>query len=103
VLLSHRSTTLIPCPSPQQGTNGTFELYLQGTSASAFTVSPTRIVGTGEVQILVQNPSAVDYEITHVIVVQVGPSSPRAWGHNPSPARTRAENSLFGSEELGQM
>ncbi|XP_015731589.1 cadherin-related family member 2 isoform X2 [Coturnix japonica] len=56
---------------PDKGINGTFELYLQGASASAFTVSPTRIVGTGEVQILVQNPSAVDYELTHVMVVQL--------------------------------
>ncbi|XP_052541089.1 cadherin-related family member 2 isoform X1 [Tympanuchus pallidicinctus] len=56
---------------PDKGINGTFELYLQGASASTFTVSPTRIVGTGEVQILVQDPSAVDYEITHVMVVQL--------------------------------
>lgn len=75
-LLHHPHPMSISCPSSQQGINGTFELYLQGESASAFTVSPTRIVGTGEVQILVQDPSAVDYEITHVMVVQVGPSSP---------------------------
>eukprot|EP00076_Gallus_gallus_P026435 XP_015149366.1 cadherin-related family member 2 [Gallus gallus] len=65
------SNLSIVARDPDKGTNGTFELYLQGTSASAFTVSPTRIVGTGEVQILVQNPSAVDYEITHVMVVQL--------------------------------
>ncbi|OXB61385.1 hypothetical protein ASZ78_000253 [Callipepla squamata] len=56
---------------PDKGINSTFELYLQGASASAFTVSPTRIAGTGEVQILVQDPFAVDYEITHVMVVQL--------------------------------
>uniref|UniRef100_A0A8D0F8E3 Cadherin-related family member 2 n=1 Tax=Strix occidentalis caurina TaxID=311401 RepID=A0A8D0F8E3_STROC len=46
-------------------------LYLQGPNATAFTVSPPEIVGTGEVQLLVQNPSAVDYEISHVMVVQI--------------------------------
>ncbi|XP_065590714.1 cadherin-related family member 2 [Cyrtonyx montezumae] len=56
---------------PDKGINSTFELYLQGASASAFSVSPTRIAGTGEVQILVQDPFAVDYEITHVMVVQL--------------------------------
>ncbi|NXL86167.1 CDHR2 protein, partial [Alectura lathami] len=54
-----------------KGINSTFELYLQGVSASVFTVSPTRIVGTEEVQILVQDPAALDYEISHVMVVQL--------------------------------
>lgn len=31
-------------------------------------------MGTGEVQILVQDPAAVDYEISHVMVVQVRPT-----------------------------
>uniref|UniRef100_A0A8B9CGN0 Cadherin related family member 2 n=1 Tax=Anser brachyrhynchus TaxID=132585 RepID=A0A8B9CGN0_9AVES len=65
------SNLSIVAHDPDKGINSTFELYLQGGSASAFTVSPTRIVGTGEVQILVQNPSAVDYEISHVMVVQL--------------------------------
>ncbi|NXP06087.1 CDHR2 protein, partial [Thinocorus orbignyianus] len=56
---------------PDKGINSTYELYLQGSNTSAFTVSPTKIVGTGEVQILVQNPAAVDYEISHVMVVQI--------------------------------
>lgn len=55
-----------------QGINSSFELSLQGPNANAFTVSPTTIVGTGEVQILVQNSALVDYEISHVMVVQVG-------------------------------
>ncbi|KFO91525.1 Cadherin-related family member 2, partial [Buceros rhinoceros silvestris] len=56
---------------PDKGINSSYELYLQGPDASAFTVSPTKIVGTGEVQLLVQQPSAVDYEISHVMVVQI--------------------------------
>ncbi|XP_054698259.1 cadherin-related family member 2 isoform X5 [Grus americana] len=56
---------------PDKGINSTYELHLQGPNASAFTVSPTRIVGTGEVQLLVQDPSSVDYEISHVMVVQI--------------------------------
>ncbi|NXJ74252.1 CDHR2 protein, partial [Trogon melanurus] len=54
-----------------KGINSTYELYLQGPNASAFIVSPTRIVGTGEVQLLVLNSSAVDYEISHVMEVQI--------------------------------
>ncbi|NXI72491.1 CDHR2 protein, partial [Anseranas semipalmata] len=65
------SNLTIVAQDPDKGVNGTFELYLQGAGASAFTVSPTKIVGTGEVQILVQDPSAVDYEISHVMVVQL--------------------------------
>ncbi|NXS59559.1 CDHR2 protein, partial [Brachypteracias leptosomus] len=54
-----------------KGINSSYELYLQGPNANAFTVSPTKIVGTGEVQLLVQDPSSVDYEISHVMVVQI--------------------------------
>ncbi|NWR65172.1 CDHR2 protein, partial [Bucorvus abyssinicus] len=56
---------------PDKGINSSYELRLQGPDASAFTVSPTKIVGTGEVQLLVQHPSSVDYEISHVMVVQI--------------------------------
>ncbi|XP_075297917.1 cadherin-related family member 2 [Opisthocomus hoazin] len=56
---------------PDKGTNSSYELYLQGPDASAFTVSPTKIVGTGEVQLLVQDPLSVDYEKSHVMVVQI--------------------------------
>ncbi|NXG53765.1 CDHR2 protein, partial [Psilopogon haemacephalus] len=56
---------------PDEGINSNYELYLQGPDASAFTVSPTEVMGTGEVQILVQNSSLVDYEISHVMVVQI--------------------------------
>ncbi|NXA46316.1 CDHR2 protein, partial [Nothocercus julius] len=56
---------------PDKGVNSSFELYLQGPNGSAFSVSPTRIVGTGEVQILVKDSLSVDYEISHVMVVQI--------------------------------
>ncbi|NWH88131.1 CDHR2 protein, partial [Aegithalos caudatus] len=56
---------------PDKGINSSFELSLQGPNANAFTVFPTTIVGTGEVQILVQNSTLVDYEISHVMVVQI--------------------------------
>ncbi|NXX37177.1 CDHR2 protein, partial [Nicator chloris] len=56
---------------PDKGINSSFELSLQGPNANAFTVFPTTIVGTGDVQILVQNSSLVDYEISHVMVVQI--------------------------------
>ncbi|XP_068815327.1 cadherin-related family member 2 [Struthio camelus] len=56
---------------PDKGVNSSFELYLQGPNASAFFVSPKKIVGTGEVQILVQDSLSVDYEISHVMVVEI--------------------------------
>ncbi|XP_068265501.1 cadherin-related family member 2 [Nyctibius grandis] len=76
-IIEHSSTRLpvsnlsIVAHDPDKGINSSYELYLQGPNASAFTVSPTRIVGTGEVQLLVQDPSSVDYEISHVMVVQI--------------------------------
>ncbi|XP_074012296.1 cadherin-related family member 2 [Numenius arquata] len=76
-IIEHSSSRLpvsnlsIVAHDPDKGINGSFELYLQGPNASAFTVSPAKIVGTGEVQLLVQNPAAVDYEISHVMVVQI--------------------------------
>lgn len=97
-----------PWPLSPQGINSTFELYLQGGSASAFSVSPTTIVGTGEVQILVQNPSEVDYEISHVMVVQVGPegqpSLPARGGHSRDTALPcwLRPGSSFDSGELGR-
>ncbi|OPJ88013.1 cadherin-related family member 2 isoform B [Patagioenas fasciata monilis] len=76
-IIEHSSSRLpvsdlnIVTHDPDKGTNSNYELYLQGPNASAFTVSPTKITGTGEVQILVQDPSAVDYEISHFMVVQI--------------------------------
>ncbi|KAG6941276.1 cadherin related family member 2, partial [Chelydra serpentina] len=56
---------------PDKGSNGTFELWLQGPDAASFSVSPTRITGTGAVQVLVKDPSTVDYEQVHVMTVEI--------------------------------
>ncbi|NXX98090.1 CDHR2 protein, partial [Centropus bengalensis] len=68
-LLQH-PPSLLPV-SPWQGINSSYELYLRDPNDRAFTVSPSKIVGTGEVQILVWEPDYVDYEISHVMVVQI--------------------------------
>ncbi|NWU11602.1 CDHR2 protein, partial [Cephalopterus ornatus] len=76
-IIEHSSTRLpvsslsIVAHDPDKGINSSFKLSLQGPNASAFNVSPETIVGTGEVQLLVYNPSLVDYEISHVMVVQI--------------------------------
>ncbi|KAM9130271.1 LOW QUALITY PROTEIN: cadherin-related family member 2 [Pangshura tecta] len=56
---------------PDKGSNGAFELRLQGPDAASFSVSPTRITGTGAVQVLVKDPSTVDYERVHVMTVEI--------------------------------
>ncbi|RMB96641.1 hypothetical protein DUI87_26706 [Hirundo rustica rustica] len=68
VLAAPLTLALVPL---RQGINSSFELSLQGPNADAFTVFPRTIAGTGEVQILVQNSTLVDYEISHVMVVQI--------------------------------
>ncbi|NWW30206.1 CDHR2 protein, partial [Panurus biarmicus] len=76
-IIEHSSSRLpvsnlnIVAHDPDKGINSSFELSLHGPNANAFSVFPTTIVGTGEVQILVQNSSLVDYEISHVMVVQI--------------------------------
>ncbi|NXY04917.1 CDHR2 protein, partial [Pteruthius melanotis] len=76
-IIEHSSSRLpvsnlnIIAHDPDKGINSSFELSLQGPNAAAFSVFPTTIVGSGEVQILVQNSSLVDYEISHVMVVQI--------------------------------
>ncbi|XP_062358203.1 cadherin-related family member 2 [Cinclus cinclus] len=76
-IIEHSSTRLpvsnlnIAAHDPDKGINSSFELSLQGPNANAFSVFPTTIAGTGEVQILVQNSTLVDYEISHVMVVQI--------------------------------
>lgn len=62
----------ITAHDPDKLLNGTFTLTLEGPDAAAFSVSPAKIVNTGEVQIQVQNPAAVDYEVLqvmHVVIV----------------------------------
>ncbi|XP_053935664.1 cadherin-related family member 2 isoform X2 [Cuculus canorus] len=76
-IIEHSSSRLpvsnlsIVAHDPDKGINSSYELYLQDLNNKAFIVSPSRIVGTGEVQILVQNPDLVDYEISHVMVVEI--------------------------------
>ncbi|XP_070595066.1 cadherin-related family member 2 isoform X2 [Erythrolamprus reginae] len=56
---------------PDKGENGTFQLFLRGPDALAFSVSPRQIVNEGTVQVLVRNPSLVDYEITTTMRVEI--------------------------------
>ncbi|XP_069447847.1 cadherin-related family member 2 isoform X1 [Ovis canadensis] len=56
---------------PDKGNNGTFLLTLGGPDAEAFSVSPQRAVGSVDVQVLVREPSLVDYERQSVMLVQV--------------------------------
>nr|XP_023966589.1 cadherin-related family member 2 [Chrysemys picta bellii] len=66
---------------PDKGSNGTFELQLQGPAAASFSVSPTRITGTGAVQVLVKHPSTVDYEQVPVMTVEIVASDTRNPGN----------------------
>ncbi|XP_066469039.1 cadherin-related family member 2 [Tiliqua scincoides] len=56
---------------PDKGSNGTFQLYLQGQDASAFSVSPQQIVNTGTVEVLVRDSNLVDYEETPMMTVTI--------------------------------
>ncbi|XP_042523058.1 LOW QUALITY PROTEIN: cadherin-related family member 2 [Dipodomys spectabilis] len=56
---------------PDKGRNGTFELFLEGPDAPAFSVSPTRAAGSADVQVLVRDSEMVDYENKTVMMVQV--------------------------------
>ncbi|XP_045432381.1 cadherin-related family member 2 isoform X2 [Pipistrellus kuhlii] len=56
---------------PDKGSNGTFLLSLGGPDAAAFSVSPEKAAGSADVQVLVRNPSLVDYEKQTVMWVQV--------------------------------
>ncbi|ETE66163.1 Cadherin-related family member 2 [Ophiophagus hannah] len=53
------------------GENGTFQLFLRGPNALAFTVSPRQIVNEGNVQVLVRNSSLVDFETTTTMSVEI--------------------------------
>ncbi|XP_070271186.1 cadherin-related family member 2 [Myotis yumanensis] len=56
---------------PDKGSNGTFLLSLGGPDATAFSVSPEKAAGSADVQVLVRDPSLVDYEKQTVMLVQV--------------------------------
>ncbi|XP_075065235.1 cadherin-related family member 2 [Mixophyes fleayi] len=61
----------ITANDPDKDQNGAFNLYLRGHDADCFTVSPQRVINTGLVQILVKNSVAIDYELVHVMHVEV--------------------------------
>ncbi len=54
-----------------QGQNSRFNLRLEGPDKDAFSVSPSTGVGEGSVQVIVKDPSAVDFEKKTVMTVQV--------------------------------
>ncbi len=54
-----------------QGQNSRFNLRLDGPDKDAFAVSPSTGVGESVVQVIVKDPSAVDYETKRVMSVQV--------------------------------
>ncbi|KAM6471439.1 cadherin-related family member 2 isoform 2-T2 [Liasis olivaceus] len=56
---------------PDKGQNGTFQLFLKGPDALAFSVSPRQIVNEGTVQVVVSNSSLVDYENTTTMTVEI--------------------------------
>ncbi|XP_039212649.1 cadherin-related family member 2 isoform X2 [Crotalus tigris] len=56
---------------PDKGQNGTFQLFLRGPDALAFSVSPRQIVNEGTVQVLVRNSSLVDYETITIMTVEI--------------------------------
>uniref|UniRef100_H3B6M0 Cadherin related family member 2 n=1 Tax=Latimeria chalumnae TaxID=7897 RepID=H3B6M0_LATCH len=56
---------------PDEGDNAASELSLKGPDASAFFVSPEKIVNTAMVQILVNDSNAVDYEKKKIMAVTV--------------------------------
>ncbi|KAF7249561.1 Cadherin-related family member 2 [Varanus komodoensis] len=56
---------------PDKGSNGTFQLSLQGPDAAAFSVSPQQIVNENAVQVLVRNSALVDYEKSPVMTVEI--------------------------------
>ncbi|XP_074987313.1 cadherin-related family member 2 isoform X1 [Caretta caretta] len=76
--LQEHSSTRVPVDGlrivahdPDKGSNSAFELRLQGPDAASFSVSPSRLMGTGAVQVLVKDPSTVDYERAHVMTVEI--------------------------------
>ncbi|XP_063148188.1 cadherin-related family member 2 [Candoia aspera] len=56
---------------PDKGQNGTFQLFLKGPDALAFSVSPRQIANEGTVQLVVSNSSLVDYENTTTMTVEI--------------------------------
>ncbi|XP_016334687.1 cadherin-related family member 2-like, partial [Sinocyclocheilus anshuiensis] len=55
---------------PDQGQNSRFNLRLEGPDKDAFAVSPSTGLGESFVQVIIKDPSAVDYEKNTVMSVQ---------------------------------
>ncbi|XP_026993880.2 cadherin-related family member 2-like [Tachysurus fulvidraco] len=53
------------------GENSRFQLHLEGTDKDAFSVSPKNDMSDGDVQILIKDPAAIDYEKKQTMIVQV--------------------------------
>ncbi|XP_013365087.1 PREDICTED: cadherin-related family member 2 isoform X2 [Chinchilla lanigera] len=76
--VDEHSSTRIPIDNltmvaydPDKGNHGTFLLSLEGPDAAAFSVSPGRAAGSADVQVLVRDSKAVDYENRSMMLVQV--------------------------------
>ncbi|OWK12374.1 CDHR2 [Cervus elaphus hippelaphus] len=69
--VDEHASTRIPIEDLTMGNNGTFLLTLGGPDVDAFSVSPQRAAGSVDVQVLVRDPSLVDYERQSVMLVQV--------------------------------
>ncbi|XP_053575237.1 cadherin-related family member 2 [Bombina bombina] len=65
------SNLTIATNDPDKDVNGVFYLSLQGPDANYFTVSPSRVLNTASVQILVRDSSAIDYEKTPVMHIEI--------------------------------
>ncbi|XP_075456893.1 cadherin-related family member 2 isoform X2 [Ascaphus truei] len=61
----------ITAHDPDKDQNGAFELYLQGPDANYFSVSPSRVLNTGQVQVLIRDSAAVDYEKVDKMSVEI--------------------------------
>ncbi|XP_074085453.1 cadherin-related family member 2 [Macrotis lagotis] len=76
--VAEHSSTRVPVSNlsmvaydPDKGLNGTFLLSLSGPDHMAFTVSPEKVVNTGEVQVLVWQSNLVDFEQKQIMEVEV--------------------------------
>ncbi|XP_051790096.1 cadherin-related family member 2 [Erpetoichthys calabaricus] len=60
--------------------NAIFKLELQGPDADAFSVRPSEVSGSSQVDIVAKNQNAIDYEENTVMFVQIIASDPKSTG-----------------------
>uniref|UniRef100_A0A8C5MEH8 Cadherin domain-containing protein n=1 Tax=Leptobrachium leishanense TaxID=445787 RepID=A0A8C5MEH8_9ANUR len=65
------SDLIITVNDPDKDQNGVFSLTLRGTHAQVFSVSPSQIRNTAQVQILVNNSTALDYEMIKSMEIEI--------------------------------